>query len=69
MDWTPLILVIVIYLLCALFHYIEWQQYLKTYSDLKYQCWILILLSLLWVIVVFVAVIVKCCRLAKRIFR
>lgn len=69
MDWILLILVIVLYLLCALLHYIEWQLHLETYSDLKYQRWMLILLSLLWGVVVPVAVIVKCCRLAKRIFR
>lgn len=69
MDWIPLILVIVAYLLAALLHYIEWQSHLKTYTDLKYQCWMLILLALLWGVVVPVAVIVKCCRLAKRIFR
>lgn len=69
MDWIPLILVIVLYLLIALFHYIEWQLLLKTYTDLKYQRWMVILPSLLWGVVVPVAVIVKCCRLAKRIFR
>jgi hypothetical protein len=65
----PLILVIVSYLLTALLHYIEWQLHLKTYPDLKYQCWMLILLALLWGVVVPVAIIVKCYRLAKRIFR
>lgn len=69
MDWILLILVIVLYLLTALLQYIEWQLHLKTYSDLKYQNWMLILLSLLWWFLVPVAVIVKCCRLAKRIFR
>lgn len=69
MDWMLLIFVIVVYLLGALLHYIDWQSHLKTYTDLKYQYWILILLSSLWGVVVPVAVIVKCCRLAKRIFR
>lgn len=69
MDWIPLILVIVVYLLGALLQYIEWQLHLKTYTDLKYQCWMLIILSLLWGVIVPVAVIVKCYRLAKRIFR
>lgn len=69
MDWIPLILVIVAYLLAALLHYIEWQSHLETYSDLKYQRWMIILLALLWGVVVPVAVVVKCYRLAKRIFR
>ena len=69
MDWMLLILVIGVYFLGALLHYIEWQFHLKAYTDLRYQCWMLILLSLLWGVVVPVAVIVKCCRLAKIIFR